>query len=60
VTTIAQTLAGPFGDRLFFAGGQACPGFFGYMEGALLSGVTAARQIVQVLCPGAVPQPVTT
>jgi monoamine oxidase len=60
VTTIAQTLAGPFGDRLFFAGEQACPGFFGYMEGALLSGVTAARRIVQVLCPGAVPQPVTT
>ena len=55
VTTIAQTLAGPFGDRLFFAGEQACPGFFGYMEGALLSGVTAGRRIVQVLCPGAVP-----
>ena len=43
VTTIARTLADPFGDRLFFAGEQACPGFFGYMEGALLSGLTAGR-----------------
>jgi monoamine oxidase len=56
VTTIGRTLADPFGDRLFFAGEQACPGFFGYMEGALLSGVTAGRRIVQVLCPDAVPQ----
>ena len=56
VTTIARTLADPFGDRLFFAGEQACPGFFGYMEGALLSGLTAGRRIVQVLCPGAIPQ----
>lgn len=56
VTTVAAALAQPFGDRLFFAGEQASPGFFGYMEGALLSGVTAARAVVQALCPGAVPQ----
>jgi monoamine oxidase len=55
VTTIARTLANPFGDRLFFAGEQTSPGFFGYMEGALLSGAVAARAIVRALCPDAVP-----
>ncbi|MGW5192752.1 FAD-dependent oxidoreductase [Kribbella sp. NPDC004138] len=46
VTTIAPRLAKPFQGRLFFAGEQASPGFYGYMEGALTSGVLAAYRIV--------------
>ena len=33
--TVARNLSRPFQGRLFFAGEQASPGFFGYMEGAL-------------------------
>lgn len=46
VTTIARNLDTPFQGRLFFAGEQASPGFYGYMEGALRSGLTAAYRIV--------------
>jgi monoamine oxidase/subtilisin family serine protease len=46
VTTIARNLDMPFQGRLFFAGEQASPGFYGYMEGALRSGVAAAYRIV--------------
>jgi monoamine oxidase len=45
VTTIARNLSRPFRNRLFFAGEQASPGFFGYMEGALQSGALAASRI---------------
>ncbi|GAB3422736.1 DUF4056 domain-containing protein [Flindersiella endophytica] len=45
VTTIAKALSKPFRGRLFFAGEQASPGFYGYMEGALASGLRAAGQI---------------
>ncbi|WP_328520477.1 FAD-dependent oxidoreductase [Kribbella sp. NBC_00359] len=46
VTTIAPNLTKPFQGRLFFAGEQASPGFYGYMEGALSSGVLAAYRVV--------------
>jgi monoamine oxidase len=45
VCTISKRLASPFAGRLFFAGEQASPGFFGYMEGALQSGIRAAEQV---------------
>jgi monoamine oxidase len=46
VTTVAKNLRTPYLGRLFFAGEQASPGFFGFMEGALQSGVLASEQIV--------------
>lgn len=55
VTTVGRALSEPFAGRLFFAGEQACLGFFGYMEGALQSGARAARRLVGQLCPRAVP-----
>lgn len=54
VTTVGQNLSIPFGGRILFAGEQACVGYFGYMEGALVSGARAARAIVAALCPDAV------
>lgn len=45
VTTVVRNLSRPFNRRLFFAGEQASPGFFGYMEGALQSGIRAAQQV---------------
>ena len=56
VTTIAKNLSSPFAGRLYFAGEQASPGYFGYMEGALTSGVLAAYRIAaaaQLACRGA-------
>jgi monoamine oxidase len=44
VTTIGPVLAAGIG-RLHFAGEHASPGFAGYMEGALESGVAVARRI---------------
>lgn len=58
-STVMPALMEPHADRLYFAGEQASPGFFGYMEGALQSGARAARDIILdaiVPCPGA-PQP---
>ena len=57
VTTIAPKLYEPHRQRLYFAGEQTCPGFFGYMEGALQSGARAARDIVKrwmVRCDGTI------
>ncbi|MBG0564859.1 protein-arginine deiminase family protein [Actinoplanes aureus] len=54
VTTVVRNLSRPFRDRLFFAGEQTSPGFFGYMEGALQSGLRAVAQIAaaaQSACP---------
>ncbi|MGC5075479.1 FAD-dependent oxidoreductase [Agrococcus sp. DT81.2] len=42
MTTIMKRLSRPFGGRLFFAGEQASPGYFGYMEGALDAGLRAS------------------
>ncbi|MDT5302076.1 MAG: monoamine oxidase [Mycobacterium sp.] len=46
VTTIMKNLNGSFQDRIFFAGEQVSPGFFGYMEGALQSGLFAMYKVV--------------
>ena len=45
VTTVMKNLNGSFRDRVFFAGEQVSPGFFGYMEGALQSGLHAAGRV---------------
>lgn len=46
VTTIMKNLHGSFQERIFFAGEQVSPGFFGYMEGALQSGLFAMYSVV--------------
>jgi monoamine oxidase len=54
-STILPALNQPYHRRLYFAGEQASPGFFGYMEGALQTGARAAREIILdaiVECPG--------
>jgi monoamine oxidase len=51
VTTVAQALAEPHGDRLYFAGEHSYVPYFGYMEGALQSGARAAREIIRTVCP---------
>jgi monoamine oxidase len=45
LTRIGPFLRQPFHQRLYFAGEHCCPAFFGYMEGALESGLHAARSI---------------
>ena len=50
VTTIVKNLNGSFEDRIFFAGEQVSPGFFGYMEGALQSGLQAAGRVAVAAC----------
>lgn len=50
VTTIVKNLNGSFQGRIFFAGEQVSPGFFGYMEGALQSGLQAAGRVAVAAC----------
>jgi monoamine oxidase len=38
-------LAAPYHERLYFAGEHTCPAFYGYMEGALQSGLAAAKAL---------------
>ncbi len=45
VTSAVRNLNGVFQNRLLFAGEHTSPGFFGYMEGALQSGLFAAYRI---------------
>lgn len=47
VKRIGPFLNQPFHDRLVFAGEHCCLPFFGYMEGALQSGLAAASAIVR-------------
>jgi monoamine oxidase len=47
VVRIGPFLNKPYRDRLFFAGEHTCLAFFGYMEGALQSGVFAAKRIIE-------------
>lgn len=47
VTTVFPKLEEGVRNRLFFAGEHASPSFYGYMEGALQSGVKAARQVAE-------------
>src|SRR5262249_29373853 len=69
VTTIVKNLSGSFQDRLFFAGEQTSPGFFGYMGGALQSGLFASYKVAVAIrrslpvrgatAPGRKPAPTT-
>jgi monoamine oxidase len=43
----AKRLTEPFENRIIFAGEHACPAFYGYMEGALESGLLAADCILE-------------
>lgn len=47
VTRIGPFLNRPYHQRLIFAGEHCCLPFFGYMEGALQSGLAAASAIVR-------------
>ncbi|MBD2502515.1 FAD-dependent oxidoreductase [Anabaena azotica] len=47
VCTIARFLTQAYYDRLFFAGEHTCLAFFGYMEGALRSGVLCSNKIIE-------------
>jgi monoamine oxidase len=47
VTSVGRRLAGDHAGRVLFAGEQASPGFYGYMEGALQSGGRAAREVIK-------------
>jgi monoamine oxidase len=38
-------LTAPYRERLYFAGEHTCPAFYGYMEGALQSGLAAAKAL---------------
>jgi len=49
VTTVFRKLEEGVQNRLFFAGEHASPSFYGYMEGALQSGVRAAKQVAKTL-----------
>jgi monoamine oxidase len=40
----------PSHDRLYFAGEHTYPSFFGYMEGALRSGIRAANMLMSRVC----------
>lgn len=50
IFTIVKQLNEPFHDRLFFAGEHTQMDFFGYMEGALRSGIRAANQLMFQSC----------
>jgi monoamine oxidase len=47
---IGRKFIAPFHERLFFAGEHTQMDFFGYMEGALLSGQRAARVLMLQAC----------
>ncbi|HTB32475.1 MAG TPA: FAD-dependent oxidoreductase, partial [Bacteroidia bacterium] len=46
VLTISKNLSEPFHERLYFAGEHTCTAFFGYMEGALQSGMRVAKKLL--------------
>ncbi|MDZ8029286.1 MAG: FAD-dependent oxidoreductase [Nostoc sp. DedQUE11] len=47
VCKIGRFLSQAYLDRLFFAGEHTCLAFFGYMEGALRSGVICSKKILE-------------
>jgi len=49
VCTAGPLLNEGFHKRLFFAGEHTCPAYYGYMEGALQSGRTAASTILNLV-----------
>ena len=40
VCSVGRSLANPYATRMYFAGEQSWVGFFGYMEGGLLCGIS--------------------
>jgi monoamine oxidase len=50
IFSVGQALNRPFGQRLVFAGEHTSMAYFGYMEGALQSGRSAAQQVIQLAC----------
>ena len=50
---IGQALTKPFHGLLYFAGEHTQMDFFGYMEGALRSGVRAAEDLIRKECKAA-------
>lgn len=59
VTTVARELSlpyAPYDGRLVFAGEHTCPAFFGFMEGALESGLMAAGSIGESPEVGVLPE----
>ena len=59
VLKVGHNLSIPHHKRLIFAGEHANMGFFGYMEGALRSGVRAAALLESVICNSAKQSPDT-
>jgi monoamine oxidase len=47
VTTVMRALNEPHHGRLYFAGEHASAPFFGFMEGALQSGLLAALRVLE-------------
>ena len=47
VCRVGPNLAKPFAKRLYFAGEHTCLPFFGYMEGALQSGLRAGEAVLK-------------
>jgi monoamine oxidase len=47
---VGPKLNAPYHDRLYFAGEHTYPSFFGYMEGALRSGIRAANMLMSAAC----------
>lgn len=47
VYSIGPFLSQAYNDRFFFAGEHTCLAFFGYMEGALRSGVLCSKKIIE-------------
>jgi monoamine oxidase len=55
IFTVGQALNRPFRGRLVFAGEHTSMAYFGYMEGALQSGRSAAQQVVALACSAPAP-----
>ena len=58
VMTILRTMQQPIGGRIFLAGEHVSPPFFGFMEGALETGISAAQRIFQAAGVSIPAQPV--
>jgi monoamine oxidase len=46
VTTKQRQFSSPIGGRIYFAGEYVSPAWFGFMEGALQTGVAAAQRLI--------------
>jgi monoamine oxidase len=58
VCSVGRRLNSPFQQRLMFAGEQASPGFFGFMEGAIHAGYRAAVRIAFTIAKEFLDQPI--